>query len=174
MQYQWVYTQSSKVNTNVVLSAWRPSLLSSHFIMAPLVASLIFHNISCKEKLGDWLFVFHQKFGHWYRNPEFPWRAGSEPAPPRVRGLNMDSLLVGKTQVSTHCINLRTMCSCLHCWCSSFRYGQLSGMVEPIAGLLGAVAVVLAEPLLPYALAFAAGAMVYVVVDDIIPEAQAR
>lgn len=54
------------------------------------------------------------------------------------------------------------------------RYGQLSGMVEPVAGLLGAVAVVLAEPLLPYALAFAAGAMVYVVVDDIIPEAQVR
>ncbi|XP_061823235.1 zinc transporter ZIP11-like isoform X2 [Nerophis lumbriciformis] len=54
----------------------------------------------------------------------------------------------------------------------AFWYGQLSGMVEPIAGILGAVAVVLAEPLLPYALAFAAGAMVYVVVDDIIPEAQ--
>ncbi|XP_063749227.1 zinc transporter ZIP11-like isoform X2 [Eleginops maclovinus] len=54
----------------------------------------------------------------------------------------------------------------------SFWYGQLSGMVEPIAGMLGAVAVVMAEPLLPYALAFAAGAMVYVVVDDIIPEAQ--
>lgn len=54
------------------------------------------------------------------------------------------------------------------------RYGQLSGMVEPLAGLLGAFAVVLAEPLLPYALAFAAGAMVYVVVDDIIPEAQVR
>ncbi|XP_061087229.1 zinc transporter ZIP11-like isoform X2 [Conger conger] len=54
----------------------------------------------------------------------------------------------------------------------SFWYGQLSGMVEPVAGLLGAVAVVMAEPLLPYALAFAAGAMVYVVVDDIIPEAQ--
>ncbi|KAF3853210.1 hypothetical protein F7725_013898 [Dissostichus mawsoni] len=54
----------------------------------------------------------------------------------------------------------------------SGMYGQLSGMVEPIAGVLGALAVVLAEPLLPYALAFAAGAMVYVVVDDIIPEAQ--
>uniref|UniRef100_A0A667YLN1 Zinc transporter ZIP11 n=1 Tax=Myripristis murdjan TaxID=586833 RepID=A0A667YLN1_9TELE len=54
----------------------------------------------------------------------------------------------------------------------AFWFGQLSGMVEPVAGLLGAVAVVLAEPLLPYALAFAAGAMVYVVVDDIIPEAQ--
>lgn len=54
----------------------------------------------------------------------------------------------------------------------SFWYGQLSGMVEPIAGLFGAVAVVVAEPLLPYALAFAAGAMIYVVVDDIIPEAQ--
>lgn len=54
----------------------------------------------------------------------------------------------------------------------AFWYGQLSGMVEPVAGLIGAVAVVMAEPLLPYALAFAAGAMVYVVVDDIIPEAQ--
>lgn len=61
-----------------------------------------------------------------------------------------------------------------HPFLSPTRYGQLSGMVEPIAGLLGAGAVVLAEPLLPYALAFAAGAMVYVVVDDIIPEAQLR
>ncbi|KAM9597847.1 zinc transporter ZIP11 isoform 3-T3 [Trichechus inunguis] len=54
----------------------------------------------------------------------------------------------------------------------SARYGQLSGMVEPLAGIFGAFAVVLAEPILPYALAFAAGAMVYVVMDDIIPEAQ--
>ncbi|XP_063817219.1 zinc transporter ZIP11 isoform X2 [Pseudophryne corroboree] len=54
----------------------------------------------------------------------------------------------------------------------AFWYGQLSGMVEPIAGVLGAVAISVAEPLLPYALAFAAGAMVYVVMDDIIPEAQ--
>ena len=52
------------------------------------------------------------------------------------------------------------------------RYGQLSGMVEPIAGIFGAFAVVVAEPLLPYSLAFAAGAMIYVVVDDIVPEAQ--
>lgn len=52
------------------------------------------------------------------------------------------------------------------------RFGQLSGMVEPVAGLLGAGAIVIAEPILPYALAFAAGAMIYVVVDDIIPEAQ--
>uniref|UniRef100_A0A8C0V944 Zinc transporter ZIP11 n=1 Tax=Cyanistes caeruleus TaxID=156563 RepID=A0A8C0V944_CYACU len=52
----------------------------------------------------------------------------------------------------------------------SFWYGQLSGMVEPLAGVLGAWAVALAEPLLPYALGFAAGAMVYVVMDDIIPE----
>ena len=54
------------------------------------------------------------------------------------------------------------------------RYGQLSGMVEPLAGVFGAFAVVLAEPILPYALAFAAGAMVYVIMDDIIPEAQIR
>ncbi|KAL1416695.1 hypothetical protein MTO96_027592 [Rhipicephalus appendiculatus] len=55
----------------------------------------------------------------------------------------------------------------------SFWYGQLSGVVEPAAGVLGCLAVTMAQPLLPYALAFAAGAMVYVVVDDIIPEAQA-
>ncbi|XP_045381169.1 zinc transporter ZIP11 isoform X2 [Lemur catta] len=54
----------------------------------------------------------------------------------------------------------------------AFWYGQLSGMVEPLAGVFGAFAVVLAEPILPYALAFAAGAMIYVVMDDIIPEAQ--
>ncbi|XP_066250907.1 zinc transporter ZIP11 [Euwallacea similis] len=53
----------------------------------------------------------------------------------------------------------------------SLWYGQLSGMVEPIFGVLGAVAVSLAEPALPYALSFAAGAMIYVVMDDIIPEA---
>ncbi|XP_071815414.1 zinc transporter ZIP11-like [Apostichopus japonicus] len=54
----------------------------------------------------------------------------------------------------------------------SFWYGQLSGMVEPVAGVFGALVVGIAEPLLPYALSFAAGAMVYVVMDDIIPEAQ--
>ncbi|CAG9833517.1 unnamed protein product [Diabrotica balteata] len=53
----------------------------------------------------------------------------------------------------------------------SLWYGQLSGMVEPIFGVFGAFAVSFAEPVLPYALAFAAGAMIYVVVDDIIPEA---
>ena len=47
-------------------------------------------------------------------------------------------------------------------------------MVEPLAGVLGAVAVTIADPILPYALAFAAGAMIYVVVDDIIPEAHTR
>ena len=47
-------------------------------------------------------------------------------------------------------------------------------MVEPISGILGALIVIVFEPLLPYALAFAAGAMIYVVVDDIIPEAQAE
>lgn len=57
------------------------------------------------------------------------------------------------------------------CW-KAFGYGQLSGMVEPIAGVAGAVLVVLAKPLLPYALAFAAGAMIFVVVEELIPEAQ--
>lgn len=56
----------------------------------------------------------------------------------------------------------------------SFWYGQLSGMVEPLAGVLGAAGVTFAEPVLPYALAFAAGAMIYVVIDDIVPEAHQR
>lgn len=54
----------------------------------------------------------------------------------------------------------------------SFWYGQLSGMVEPVAGLLGAFAISYATPILPYALAFAAGAMVYVVLDSIVPDYQ--
>lgn len=68
----------------------------------------------------------------------------------------------------------------------AFFYGQMSGMVEPLAALLGkflegikfyiffkgATAVLLMEPVLPYALSFAAGAMIYVVFDDIVPEAQ--
>ncbi|RXM36947.1 Zinc transporter ZIP11 [Acipenser ruthenus] len=58
--------------------------------------------------------------------------------------------------------------------CGEALYGQLSGMVEPVAGVLGAFAVVVAEPLHPYALAFAARAMVYVAMDNIIPEAQVR
>ncbi|MDP8268563.1 MAG: ZIP family metal transporter [Candidatus Tenebribacter davisii] len=54
----------------------------------------------------------------------------------------------------------------------SFMYGQLSGIVEPIAGVIGAIAVITMRPILPYALSFAAGAMIYVVVEELIPEAQ--
>jgi len=54
----------------------------------------------------------------------------------------------------------------------SFQYGQLSGVVEPIAGVLGALAVIVMQPMLPYALSFAAGAMIYVVVEELIPESQ--
>lgn len=54
----------------------------------------------------------------------------------------------------------------------AFFYGQASGMVEPIAGVLGAVLVTQMQSVLPYALAFAAGAMIYVVVEELIPEAQ--
>jgi ZIP family zinc transporter len=54
----------------------------------------------------------------------------------------------------------------------AFWYGQMSGIVEPIAGVLGASAVLLMKPILPYALAFAAGAMIYVVVEELIPESQ--
>lgn len=54
----------------------------------------------------------------------------------------------------------------------SFMYGQASGVVEPIAGVIGAYLVLLVKPILPYALAFAAGAMIYVVVEELIPESQ--
>ena len=54
----------------------------------------------------------------------------------------------------------------------SFWYGQLSATVEPIAGVLGAAAVLVARPILPYALSFAAGAMIFVVIEELIPESQ--
>ena len=54
----------------------------------------------------------------------------------------------------------------------SFWYGQLSGIVEPIAGVLGAFFVLIAKASLPYMLAFAAGAMIFVVVEEVIPESQ--
>jgi ZIP family zinc transporter len=52
----------------------------------------------------------------------------------------------------------------------AFMYGQASGIVEPVAGVLGAALVLLVRPVLPYALAFAAGAMIFVVVEELIPE----
>ena len=54
----------------------------------------------------------------------------------------------------------------------AFLLGQASGLVEPVAGVIGALAVVAMRSILPYALAFAAGAMIYVVVEELIPEAQ--
>lgn len=54
----------------------------------------------------------------------------------------------------------------------AFWYGQISGMVEPLAGMAGAALVLIAQPILPYALAFAAGAMIFVVVEEVIPESQ--
>ena len=54
----------------------------------------------------------------------------------------------------------------------SFMYGQASAAVEPIAAVIGAVAVTFFTPILPYALAFAAGAMIFVVVEEVIPETQ--
>ena len=54
----------------------------------------------------------------------------------------------------------------------SFWFGQLSAIVEPVAGVVGAVAVMYMQPVLPFALAFAAGAMIYVVVEEVIPETQ--
>lgn len=54
----------------------------------------------------------------------------------------------------------------------SWWYGQLSAIVEPFAAVLGAWAVMTFQPILPYALAFAAGAMIFVVVEEVIPETQ--
>ncbi len=54
----------------------------------------------------------------------------------------------------------------------SFFYGQLSAVVEPIAAVVGAAAVLVAQPILPYALAFAAGAMIFVVAEELVPEAK--
>lgn len=54
----------------------------------------------------------------------------------------------------------------------AFNYGQMSGIVEPIAGVIGALLVITIKPLLPYALSFAAGAMIFVVVEELIPESQ--
>lgn len=54
----------------------------------------------------------------------------------------------------------------------SFMYGQASAMVEPIAAVIGAWAVITFQPILPYALSFAAGAMIFVVVEEVIPETQ--
>lgn len=54
----------------------------------------------------------------------------------------------------------------------SWWYGQLSAIVEPLGAILGAAAVISMRQILPYALAFAAGAMIYVVIEELIPEAQ--
>lgn len=54
----------------------------------------------------------------------------------------------------------------------SFMYGQFSGLVEPIAAVVGVLAVTFIEPMLPYALSFAAGAMIFVVVEEVVPSSQ--
>ena len=54
----------------------------------------------------------------------------------------------------------------------AFSIGQLSGIVEPIAGVLGALLALTMRNILPYALSFAAGAMIYVVIEELIPESQ--
>lgn len=54
----------------------------------------------------------------------------------------------------------------------SWMLGQLSAFVEPVAAILGAWAVLTFEPILPYALSFAAGAMIYVVIEEVVPETQ--
>ena len=56
----------------------------------------------------------------------------------------------------------------------SFFFGQLSGLVEPISGVIGAVLVTYVSSILPFLLCFAAGAMIYVVVEELIPESQSN
>ncbi len=56
----------------------------------------------------------------------------------------------------------------------SFWFGQMSGMVEPVAGVAGAAAVMYSRPIMPYAMGFAAGAMMFVVIEELIPESQRR
>jgi ZIP family zinc transporter len=56
----------------------------------------------------------------------------------------------------------------------SFFIGQLSGLVEPFGALVGAAAVTMIKPIMPYALSFAAGAMIFVVVEELIPESQQK
>lgn len=56
----------------------------------------------------------------------------------------------------------------------SFWYGQSSALVEPVAGVVGAAMVLLIRPVLPFALSFAAGAMIFVVIEELIPEAESR
>ncbi|HEX3034449.1 MAG TPA: ZIP family metal transporter [Thermodesulfobacteriota bacterium] len=53
-----------------------------------------------------------------------------------------------------------------------FWYGQLSAIVEPVAAVIGVGAVILVKPILPYALSFAAGAMIFVVIEELVPESQ--
>ena len=56
----------------------------------------------------------------------------------------------------------------------SFFYGQLSAIVEPIAGILGAILILKVRTLLPFFLSFAAGTMIYVVISELIPESQSN
>lgn len=56
----------------------------------------------------------------------------------------------------------------------SFLLGQASALVEPVAAVIGALLVIAMQPILPYALAFAAGAMIFVTIEEIIPESQAE
>ena len=56
----------------------------------------------------------------------------------------------------------------------AFFYGQASGMVEPISAVIGAILVTFIKPILPFVLGFAAGAMIYVVVEELIPEANSK
>lgn len=126
---------------------WRRSVL--------LVFSITLHNIPEGLAVGV-------AFGAAFHNPDAGAIAG---AMALAFGIGLQNLPEGAA------ISIPLRREGLSRW-KAFHYGQLSGAVEPVAGVLGALLVLKITPILPYALAFAAGAMIYVVVEELIPEAQ--
>ncbi|MBW6457694.1 MAG: ZIP family metal transporter [FCB group bacterium] len=130
-----------------IKTSWRRSIL--------LVSSVTLHNIPEGLAVGV-------AFGALFHNPEAGVLAG---AMALAFGIGIQNFPEGAAiSIPLRREGLSRL--------KAFNYGQLSGIVEPIAGVLGALLVLKVTPILPYALAFAAGAMIYVVVEELIPEAQ--
>jgi ZIP family zinc transporter len=134
-------------NAEGIKTSWQRSTL--------LVLAITLHNIPEGLAVG---IAFGQLAGHWT-----PAALGSAVA--LAFGIGLQNFPEG---AAVSIPMRREGFSCAR----AFWYGQLSGFVEPVAGVLGAMLVLLVKPLMPYALAFAAGAMIYVVVEELIPEAQ--
>jgi zinc transporter, ZIP family len=136
-----------KKDAEGIKTSWQRSIL--------LVSSVTLHNIPEGLAVGV-------AFGALFHNPEAGMLAG---AMALAFGIGLQNFPEGAAiSIPLRREGLSRL--------KAFNYGQLSGIVEPIAGVLGALLVLKVTPLLPYALAFAAGAMIYVVVEELIPEAQ--